>query len=201
MLSNCQNSMCIRYYTNSPARSNSFQEIRQATQTDDELALLKTHNHDRLACHCKRDSPSPASILDFLWRINHWRWSHSERNLNYHTSKETWSNPKTNPWQPPRTHKMQTACQTSSILARAKWSTRAVYTKLPTMPEAFKIKMEVRWILYIRPRCPNFSLDKTGNWPIPPWGTVISPHCRLHKSISNCEKAYNHDGSSHSQPL
>ena len=33
--------MCIKYHNNSPARSNKLQELQEATQADDELALLK----------------------------------------------------------------------------------------------------------------------------------------------------------------
>ena len=69
------------------------------------------------------------------------------------------------------------------------------------MSEIFKIKNEVRWMLYIRPRSSSSTLDKTSNWLVPLWGTVISPHCWLYQSISNCQKAYIHDSSPHSQPL
>ena len=39
--SDCLNSMYTKSLTNFRARSDSLQEIRQATQADDELALLK----------------------------------------------------------------------------------------------------------------------------------------------------------------
>ena len=183
-----------------PARSNSLQAIRQATQTDDELALLKHTIMTGWPANM-RDSTDPPSILDFSWRTDHWGWSHPKRDSHHHTNNQTRSNSKANPWQPPRAYKMQTMCQGSSILARSKWTTWTTHIKLSVMSQGLQIKKENRWMLYFRPRSPNCTLDKTSNWSISLWRAILSPPCGLHKLISNSQKAYIYDGPPYTQSL
>ena len=55
---------------------------------------------------------------------------------------------------------MQTACQTSSVLVRAKQSARAAHTQFSAMSEIFEIEKEIGCIFYIGPRSSDLPLDK-----------------------------------------
>ena len=183
------------------ARSDSLQEIRQATQTDDELALLK---HTIMTSW-------PANIRE-IPQVLHPYWTLREEL----TIEDGLILIGTRSIIPTKKHKVilrqihdshlgfmkcKLHAQASSILARAKWSARATYTKLPVMPEILKIQKKARWKFYIRPRNSNYTPGKASNWFIPLWRTVIPPHCRLHKLIPNCQKAYIYDCSAYSRSL
>ena len=82
-----------------PARSDTLQAIRQATQTDDELALLK---HTIMTSW-------PANIRE-IPQILHPYWTFCEEltieDPHHYTNKQMQINSDTNPQQPPRAYKM-----------------------------------------------------------------------------------------------
>ena len=70
------------------ARSDSLQQIRIATQEDDELALLKHTITQGWPCDIK-DIPSVIqSYWTFQGQLTHRRWNHLERHKNCYTCQE-----------------------------------------------------------------------------------------------------------------
>ena len=66
-----------------PARSDKLQELREATQAYDELALLKHTIKSGWPSTIKEIPPS-ATILDILQRTYHRKWTHPEGNKSGH---------------------------------------------------------------------------------------------------------------------
>ena len=184
------------------ARSDSLQEIRQSTQTNDKLALLKHTIMTGWPANIREIPQSPPSILDFSWRANHWGRSHPKRNLHHHTNTET---QKQYLRQIHDSHLGLTKCKLHAKQA-VYWPGLNEQLEQLTLNcqlclKYSRSKQKARWKLYIRPRSPNRTLDKTSNWSISFWRAVLSPPCGLHKSIPNYQKAHIYDDSPYSWPL
>ena len=182
-----------------PARSDSLQEIWQATQADDELALLK---HMIMMGW-------PNSIKEIPQVIHpYWMFCKEliiEDGLILKGSRIVIPNKKCEAIlkQIHDSHLGLTKCKLHAKQV-VYWpglndQLEQLVLNCQLCSEIFEIQKETRYILCIRPRSSNISLDKSSNWSIPLRGKFIPPTCRLHKLIPCHEKTSIIDCSPHNQ--